>query len=179
MTGSTSSIYQRRSISAGISRLLDAASVKKRIDGCKIVGLFRDQSLDAGYILNILYSLHKLTEMRAKEQQLNGESLDIEEEFMQSFWKEVNKFDMGNAAVNETNEKIGVESNVDCNKEDDSSSLFNEFSGNMDALLSMAIDSYTSNIENSTKDNTSTAENSINCYEIYARYTLIIVLFSF
>lgn len=171
MTGSTSNIYQRRSISAGISRFLDAASIKERIDGCKIVNLFRDQSLDAGYILNILYSLDKLTEMKAKEQQLNGESQNIEEEFMQNFWKEVSKFDMTDSTeIIETNaqSKVG-ESNVDGNKEDNLNSISNDFGGNLDALLSMAFDSYTPNIQNTTKCNSLIAEHSFNCYEIYTR----------
>lgn len=169
--GSTSNIYQRRSISAGISRFLDAASIKQRIDGCKIVNLFRDQSLDAGYILNILYSLDKLTEMKATEQQLNGESQNIEEEFMQNFWKEVSKFDVKNSAeIVETNAQTVGESNIDGNQEDDLNSMSNDFGGNLDALLSMAFDSYTSNIKNSTTCSSMIAvEHSFNCYEIYTK----------
>lgn len=172
--GSTSNIYQRRSISAGISRLLDAASVKKRIDGCKIVNLFRDQSLDAGYILNILHSLDKLTEMKAKEQQLNGESQNIIDEFMQSFWKDINKFVVeGSANIYETNDKTGIEPVVGGREEADSSSPFFH-RGNMDALLSMAFDSYTSDIKKNTKDNSLIAENSINCYEVYTRCVIFV-----
>lgn len=163
MSNSTSNTYQRRSISAGISRSLDAATIKERIDSCKIVNLFRDQSLDAGYILNILYSLNKLTEMKAKEQQLNSESQDIEAEFMQKFWKEAEKFNIENSTESkDTN--IQADSIMD--EEDGAASIF---SGNMDALLSMAFDSYTSNIKNDTEDDSSMTTDSFNCYEIYTR----------
>lgn len=170
MSGSSSNIYQRRSISAGISRVLDAASIKTRIDGCEIVNLFRDLSLDAGYILNILYNLDKLSEMKATEQHSNGESQDIEQEFMQKFWSEASKFAMPHSVESiETNAATVDVRNVGGNAEEDLTSISHDFGSNLDTLLSMAFDSYTSNIENGTKCNSSTGADSFNCYETYTR----------
>lgn len=115
--------------------------------------------------------MDKLTEMKAKEQQLNGDSQDIEKEFMQSFWEEINKFHMDSAAnQDETNEnQPSTEPIHNANKVDDLNSLFNDFSGNMDALLSMAFDSYTTITSDNSFEQTKHAENSIDCYGIYTR----------
>lgn len=174
ISGSSSNIYQRRSISAGISRSLDAPNIKERIDSCKIVNLFRDLSLDAGYILNILYSLDKLSEMKANEQQTNGESQDIEQEFMQKFWMEASKFDVRNSTESiETNVQTAVDvpSIVDGDDiEEDLNSIPNNFGSNLDTLLSMAFDSYSSKIRGGTKSQPSiVVENSFDCYETYTR----------
>lgn len=141
--------------------------MKKRIDNCKIINLFCDQSLDAGYILNILYSLDKLAEMKQKEQQLNGEFQDIEKVFIRSFWDEINKFDVESSPKqSKIHANIDADTILDGTKAYDLDSNFSDFSGNMDALLSMAFDSYSS----IAKSNSLAAENSINCYEVYTRY---------
>lgn len=107
--------------------------------------------------------------MKAKGQQPNGELQDIEADFIQSFWNEANKFHMENLAEsNETNTQTDGESNII--KEDDFGLIFNDFSGNMDALLAMAFDSYTSNITNNTENNMAIVDNSFKCYEIYTRF---------
>lgn len=171
MSGSSSNTYQRRSISAGISRSLDAAAIKERIDNCKIVSLFRDLSLDAGYILDILYNLDKLSEMKAKEQQSNGPSQDIEREFMQKFWKDVSKFSVEDTAENiQSDAPRSIDTpNIDIHVDKDSNAISNDFGSNLDTLLSMAFDSYSSNIKGGTKCDTSIVEHSFNCYEIYTR----------
>lgn len=177
MCGSSLNIYQRRSISAGISRFLNAAAIKERIDNCKIVSLFRDLSLDAGYILNILYNLDKLSEMKAKEQQSNGPSQNIEQEFMQNFWKDVSKFSIDNEV--ESIETIASHTcgipNVDDFDVENSSVISNDFGSNLDTLLSMVFDSYTSNIKSGTKCDASIEENSFNCYDICTRCVRIFV----
>lgn len=151
--------------------MLDAASIKERIDSCKIVNLFHDLSLDAGYILSILYNLDKLSEMKSKEeQQSSGESQDIEQEFMQKFWKEISKFDVDHSAESiETNAQTVELQNVDGNVEEDVKSMSNDFGSNLDTLLSMAFDSYTSNIKNGTKCDSTIVEKSFDCYETYTR----------
>lgn len=180
VSGSSSNIYQRRSISAGISRSIDAANVKERIDSCKIVSLFRDLSLDAGYILNILYSLDKLSEMKAKEQQSNGPPQDIEQEFMQKFWKDISKFSIENAAesIEANAPQTGDAQNIDGHVAEDSSAISNDFGSNLDTLLSMAFESYTSNIKGGTKCDTAIVEHSFNCYDIYTRCVHICCMLS-
>lgn len=172
MSGSSLNIYQRRSISAGISRSLNASAIKERIDSCKAVNLFRDLSLDAGYILNILYNLDKLSEMKAKEQKLNGPSQNIEQEFMQKFWKDVGKFSIKRRveSIETITSQICDTPNVDdVDVGEDPSVNSNDFGSNLDTLLSMAFDAYTSTIKSGAKCDASIAEWSFNCYEIYTR----------
>lgn len=164
----SSNIYQRRSISAGISRSLNAVRIKTRIDNCQIVNLFRDESLEAGYILNILYNLDKLTEMKLNGHQLNGEPLDIEELFMRRFWAEIEKFHVKSEPNKiETQSEIA---NVDENHEEDDISLSIDLSGKIDALLSMAFDEYTTNINTPSEETPSTTEHTTDCYKIYKRF---------
>lgn len=178
MCGSSLNIYQRRSISAGISRFLNAAAIKERIDSCKIVILFRDLSLNAGYILNILYNLDKLSEMKAKEHQSNGPTQNIEQEFIQKFWNDVSKFSIESEVESiETvaSQTCGTPNVDDFDAGEDSSVISNNFGSNLDTLLSMAFDSYTSNIKSGTNCDASIDEHSFNCYEIYTRCVRIFV----
>lgn len=182
----SSNIYQRRSISAGISRSLNTAAIKGRIDSCDIVQLFRNEALEAGYILNILYNLDKLTEM--KGQQSNTESQDIEHVFMDTFWNEINKFRIkeSDEGVTESFDTSKTPENIDSQPDsvsvfvpktsDQRDSLLPNLLGEMDALLSMGLEQYAS----STRDEgaiDSEEDDKIlgldddpsNCYNLYEK----------
>lgn len=184
ISNTSSNPYKRRSISAGISRALDAKSIKSRIDSCEIVNLFRAESLEAGYILNILYNLDKLTEL--KGEQSNDESQNIEEEFMNSFWEEVNKFRVDNSEGNDEdsgqveNPSAEISSvahtpnilSLDLSQSDgreESSMLSNELMGEMDALLSMAFEQYATDTTHQIDPVTDIDEEPFNCHRLYER----------
>lgn len=160
------------------------------------MNLFREEALEAGYILNILYNLDKLTEM--KEEQASAESEAIEDCFMNSFWEEVNKFHVeepkevttpdANGEVTERSAS-GESSSIDdeCNQSMKSNALrtsdgtesllFNEMMSGMDALLSMAFEEYATNtkVENScvSEDEEDAIfeinENPKNCHNLYKK----------
>ncbi|XP_031634279.1 gamma-tubulin complex component 5-like isoform X2 [Contarinia nasturtii] len=178
---SSSNIYQRRSISAGISRSLDAAAIKNRIVTCEIVSLFCEESLEAGYILNILYNLNKLSEM--KGQQVNQETQDIEEVFMNNFWEEVNKFH-----IEEGNESDGIDTqgeevteqidsaasiSMTLDETEGNSLLSTELLGDMDALLSMAFEQYAANTTTQHESAVDINEEPNNCYKLYEKISKI------
>lgn len=184
ISNTSSNPYKRRSISAGISRALDAKSIKSLIDDCEIVNLFRAESLEAGYILNILYNLDKLTEM--KGQQSNDESQNIEEVFMNSFWEEINKFrvdesdgndediaQIGNpsgeiSSVTHTPNILSLDLSHSEGREE-SSMLSNDLMGEMDALLSMAFEQYATDTTHQIDTVADIDEESFNCHKLYER----------
>lgn len=176
VSSSSSNIYSRRSISDGISRSLDVARIKERIDSCKIIHIFRDESLEAGYILNILYCLDKLTEMKTKGQQLNTESRGIEEVFMKSFWEEVEKFRMDKHIESDEISTHVISNEKDAPIiEDDRSLLSNDLSGDMDALLSMAFDQLETTTNNCKDDDSSLVDQQpLGCYEVFQRFASLL-----
>lgn len=90
----TSNIYQLRSVARGVAANEKMPFVRDRIQESQILQLLSDKSIEAGYILNILYNLDKLNEM--KEQQSADDAIfagDLCEIFMNDFWCEINKFD--------------------------------------------------------------------------------------
>lgn len=135
------------------------------------MSLFREEGMEAGYILNILYNLDKLSEMKA--QQTNVDCQDIEEAFMNSFWEEINKFhaieplegvigaiehiDLSGCAANVQNnakDENGVNIvkpnqpekwNATKSSDEEETLLSKELMGGMDALLAMVFDQYASN----------------------------------
>lgn len=158
----SSSVYKRRSISAGVSRSLDVASIKNRIDNCKIINLFRNESLEAGYILNILYNLDKMTEMKMEDQQLNDETSlpsNIEQLFMNSFWEAINKFQ-----IHKTSVEIDVQANTTTNE---SVAIKEDLDTEMDALLSMAFSQCTIHQETKLENSTTIDQQSTDGYKIY------------
>lgn len=173
ISNASSNIYQRRSISSGISRSLDAVAIKKRIDNCEIVALLRDESLEAGYILNILYSLDKLSEMKGK--QSNCDSQDMEILFMNSFWEEINKFEIREPIESEANLSASIRiCQADYRVQDDCSVLCSEASGEMDTLLSMAFDQYASNSKANAICRPPIDGLSMDCYKLYKRFVFFV-----
>lgn len=174
MSNSSSIIYRRRSISAGISRSLNVKKIKERIDQCKIVSLFRDESLEAGYILNILYNLDKISDMKMEERQLNNDTTDMEELFMMSFWEEIQKFRIERTGqddqIDETKSESIIEHQLPTTTSEPKSIQSDEFS-EMDTLLSMAFNQCIAIEE--TNDSHSTCSLSdqppTNCFDIYER----------
>lgn len=183
ISNTSSNPYKRRSISAGISRSLDAASIKSRIGACDIVNLFRAESLEAGYILNILYNLDKLTEM--KGQQSHEELQDIGVVFMNSFWEEVNKFHVEDCdendedsaqAENSSGEAQSVATTpnlsldlINSDGREDTSLLSNDLMGEMDALLSMAFEQYATETTHQIDPVVEIEEESFNCHQLYEK----------
>lgn len=178
ISNASANIYRRRSISSGISRSLDAATIKKRIENCEIVTLLRDESLEAGYILNILYSLDKLPEM--KGQHSNCESQDMEILFMRNFWEEINKFQIREALEIESEENVPAASmkpsdEVDGGQEDDCSVLCSDTNGQMDTLLSMVFDQYASSTK-SYPISKPPDDVSMDCYRLYKKFVLFLLI---
>lgn len=146
------------------------ASIKERIDDCKIISLFRNESLEAGYILNILYNLDKLTEMKVNGQQLSGETSDVEELFMKSFWDEIKKFQI---KTQPEADEIGAQAmSSPTNVEEVSivEDLSTEMSSEMDALLSMAFNQCSMNTESQVDDRETSDPLPTDCFNCYERY---------
>lgn len=165
-------IYQARPIADGVSRSLDAASIEKLVQDCDIITLIREEALEAGYILNILYSLDKLSDM--KTQQSVDDFEDIEEMFMKSFWEEISKFktekfdeDVACALPKEKPKQID---SIKVEKPETHNFLLEDLTGEADALLSMAFDEYMS-ITNGVAENTQQIdEDLINCDKMCERF---------
>lgn len=173
ISSSSPNTYQVRSIADGVSRSLNTASIEKRVDECEIIKLFRDESLEAGYILNILYNLDKLTEMKA-EQSIDTFK-DIEKEFMNSFWEEIEKFKSVEPEEEEgacaLPDKTG-ESTSAKPKGDENNFLLQDLTGEADALLSMAFAQYASHAEGITDDSSNGEDDLIDCSKICERFGL-------
>lgn len=84
----TTNIYRAKSIDLedGVPE-----NVLETIRTCKLLQMLSDQSLEAGYIINILYNLDKLGDMR--QQQLADHSNDFYESFLANVFTELEKFD--------------------------------------------------------------------------------------
>lgn len=170
-SSSSLNLYQTRSIADGVSRSLDATSIEKLIENCHIIKLFRAESLEAGYILNILYNLDKLTDMKAE--QSADDCREIETVFMKSFWEEISKFqsevrddDEAILLPEKTGEIVPV-------KVEDNNFLLQDLTGESDALLSMAFAQYVSDtnviVDRETTNKTESDEDLIDCYKISKR----------
>lgn len=177
-SNSSSNPYQVRSISDGVSRSLDAERIGNLIENCDIIKLFRAESLEAGYILDILYNLDKVHDM--KSEQPADHLQEIEIDFMKSFWEEISKFKIeepteeGACALPKNAEEIKP---IQIEKQHDTNFLLQDLTGESDALLSMAFEEYVSNtndieqhdILNSPIDD----DEIIDCYKISKRFVLI------
>lgn len=88
MANPTTNIYRAKSIGLedGVPE-----TVLETIRSCKLLQMLSDQSLEAGYIINILYNLDKLDDMR--QQQLADHSNDFYESFLSNVFTELEKFD--------------------------------------------------------------------------------------
>lgn len=88
LTNPTTSIYRVKSISLndGVSEM-----VLETIRSCKLLQMLSDRSLEAGYIINILYNLDKLSDMR--QQQLPDQTHDFYDSFLANVFGELEKFD--------------------------------------------------------------------------------------
>lgn len=172
-SNSSSTLYQSRAIADGVSRSLDAASIEQLIQNCGIINLFRAESLEAGYILNILYNLDKMSDM--KSEQSIDDLGDIETAFMNSFWEEIQKFrnepEEGACAIPENAAKEIKPPK--CEKQVDNSFLLQDLIGESDALLSMAFEQYISNTndiaEQQAELSSDYVDDPINCHKIAKR----------
>lgn len=118
-----------------------------------------------------------------KGQQSNGESRDIEEVFMNSFWEEVNKFhiedDVDEESVSversrqDTDSVMGTPSlSLDFSQSDtreERSLLSSDLMGEMDALLSMAFEQYATDTTQTVDPVAEIEEESINCHRLYEK----------
>lgn len=171
---SSSNVYQCRSIADGISRALDTAIIKERIDSCEIITLLRDEALEAGYILNILHNLDKLTEMKGR--QSADETQNIEDVFMNTFLEEISQFHIDGAMETEVRvEPLKPAICITAPTGEHASLVNKELSGDADALLSMAFEQFISHSdedgENCQQQNVKEhAEGANNCYELFKRF---------
>lgn len=177
-SNSSSNPYQVRSIADGVSRSLNAERIENLIENCDIIKLFRAESLEAGYILDILYNLDKLHDM--KSEQPVDHLQEIETDFMTIFWEEISKFkteeptEEGACALPKDAEES---KSIQFEKQHDTNFLLQDLTGESDALLSMAFEEYVSNtndieqhdIFNSPIDDVDT----IDCYKISKRFVFI------
>lgn len=88
LTNPTTSIYKEKSISLNDDGVTE--KVLETIRSCKLLQLLSDQSLEAGYIINILYSLDKLGDMQ--QHQLTDHTNDFYDSFISKVMDEMEKF---------------------------------------------------------------------------------------
>lgn len=156
---------------------MDVARIKERIDRCKIVNLFRNESLEAGYILNILYNLDKMMEMKKAERESGNASFDIGKSFMSSFWEEIEKFRIENPTQNQASNNENTESSAEGNPpEEPNEDIHNQCEelNEMDALLSIAFNRCTIRESNNMNQlsNSLPDQSLINSYQIYERFVI-------
>lgn len=177
-SNSSSNPYQVRSIADGVSRSLDAERIGNLIENCDIIKLFRAESLEAGYILDILYNLDKVHDM--KSEQPADHLQEIEIDFMKSFWEEISKFKIeepteeGACALPKNAAEIKP---IQIEKQHDTNFLLQDLTGESDALLSMAFEEYVSNTNDIEQHDILNSPNDddeiIDCYKISKRFVLI------
>lgn len=87
LTNPTANIYNKKSLSLanGVPE-----NVLETIRSCKLLQMLSDQSLEAGYIINILYNLDKLSDMR--QQQLTDQTNHFYESFLVNVFTELERF---------------------------------------------------------------------------------------
>lgn len=88
LTNPTQNIYRVKAIGSDDG---NAKHVLETIRSCRLLQMMSDQSLEAGYIINILYNLDKLNDMR--QQQLCDHTSDLYESFVTNVFDELKKFD--------------------------------------------------------------------------------------
>lgn len=88
LTNPTANIYRLKSINSndGVSE-----QVLETIRSCELLQMLSNQSLEAGYIINILYNLDKLGDMR--QCQFADQENDFYESFLANVFTELEKFD--------------------------------------------------------------------------------------
>lgn len=96
LTNPTGNIYKVKAITSnnGVSE-----SVIETIRSCKLLQMLSNQSLEAGYIINILYNLDKLSEMR--QQELADQTNDFYGLFLTNVFTELEKFNKRFVIVDE------------------------------------------------------------------------------
>lgn len=119
-----------------------------------------------------------------KGQQSNGESRDVEEVFMNSFWEEVNKFRVEESDDDDESGQIEtprleagsvVETpnfSLDLSRNDEveeKSFLSGDMMGEMDALLSMAFEQYVTDTTQDSGPVIEIDEESTNCHRFYEK----------
>lgn len=87
LTNPTGNIYKVKAISSNDGL---PESVLETIRSCKLLQMLSDHSLEAGYIINILYNLDKLSEMRLQE--LVEQTNDSYDTFLANVFAELEKF---------------------------------------------------------------------------------------
>lgn len=137
-------------------------SIRETIADCELIKLIRNQSMEAGYIMNILYNLGKLSEMKEVSQH---EYEDLGELFMRNVFLELNKFRTnasGESRVTENKAQIGADRN----------DFYQELTSEADSLLCMVFEQYMtppSDIQERKEEET-TDEMAWSCYQIFRRY---------
>lgn len=158
----TANSYQLRSLPSNTP-----ANVQNKIESCDFIKLLRTESIEMGYIMNILYNLGKLTEMK-EVSHLQYEELS--ERFMANLWQELNKFRVNCEKpetevinIKDSGNDIGVDKNDYCH------GLTNE----ADALLCMVFEQYMMTPNQLTDIKENKQENSLwSCYQIYEKYAM-------
>lgn len=154
----TANSYQLRSLPSNTS-----PNIQNTIESCDFIKLLRTESIEMGYITNILYNLGKITEMK-EVSQLKYEELS--EQFMANLWQELNKFretsELPETEVVNINDS-GNGSGVD--KDDFCHGLTNE----ADALLCMVFEHYIMTPAHSTMEEIKQENSSWSCYQIYKK----------
>lgn len=174
------------------------AVIRDRIKDSEIIQLLSGESIEAGYILNILYNLDKLSEM--KEQQFDslqtGEFCEI---FNGSFWTEVNKFDKKlvpvydeeedegavvdendvsadnmEASHTESSDYVSIFGKGDLDDKDINNQWFQDAVGDSNPLLCMVFEQCMINgVENNDGDKANEVSSEMDCFGIYKRLTEI------
>lgn len=155
----TTNCYQLRSLPSDTP-----PNIQKKIESCDFIKLLRSESIEMGYIMNILYNLGKITEMK-EFSHLQYEELS--EQFMANVWQELNKFRLTSEQPPQT-EIINIkksENDTEVDKNDYCHGLTNE----SDALLCMVFEQYMMTPVQKTIEENKLENNSWSCYQIYKK----------
>lgn len=154
-----------------------------------MITLFSQESLEAGYLLNILYNLDKLTDMK-QQLSLNEDSNSLYEAFLGDVLKELAKFDRKLVDESEANERtVGNEveqrsktiSQQHASDRDLKKFLMNSLDADND-LLCLVFD--TCNMNSTTPESNEAysmtkSDETMSCYRIYKKYEMRIEHFTF
>lgn len=141
--------------------------VQSTIDNSEIIKLLRKKSMDTGYIMNILYDLGKINEMKGASQ---SEDNDLSEVFLNKFWCELNKF---RKSPNDdfARQDSGIEDaqNVEPDAGADGVDYFQELTSEADSLLAMVYQQYVNANQDVNEENDDIENDPWSSYQIFKR----------
>lgn len=155
MDNLTTNSYQLRSLPSNTP-----SNIQNEIESCDFIKLLRTESIEMGYIMDILYNLGKITEMK-EVSHLQYEELS--ERFMANLWQELNKFRV-------TSEKPETEIiSINDSENDSGVDYCHGLTNEADVLLCMVFEQYMMAPAQSTIQKSKQENNPWSCYQIYKK----------